>query len=78
MAQVMREPCGGTILMTPQEIRSVRNKAAEYAKGFLSDKYWEEYTELYQAYCINRGVNVNKSRKIRPIDERLVKKETND
>lgn len=64
--------------MTPQEIRSVRNKAAEYAKGFLSDKYWEEYTELYQAYCINRGVNVNKSRKIRPIDERLVKKEAND
>jgi hypothetical protein len=78
MAQVMPKPCGGTILMTPQEIRSVRNKAAEYAKGFLSDKYWEEYTELYQAYCINRGVNVNKSRKIRPIDERLVKKEAND
>ena len=45
--------------MTPAEIRSIRNKATEYAKMFLSNKYHEEYTELYQAYCKNRGVNTN-------------------
>jgi len=60
--------------MTPEEIRSVRNKATEYAKGFLSNKYYAEYTELYQAYCINRGVKVTKGRKLPPIDERLIVK----
>ena len=59
--------------MTPEEIRSVRNKATEYAKTYLSHKYYDEYIELYQAYCINRGVKVTKGRKVPPIDERLVK-----
>jgi hypothetical protein len=58
--------------MTPQEIRSVRNKATEYAKTFLSNKYYAEYIELYQAYCINRGVKVTQGRKLPPIDERLL------
>jgi hypothetical protein len=65
--------------MTPAEVRSVRNKATEYAKVFLSNKYHEEYTELYQAYCKNRGVNTSNSHRVPPVDERLlVKEDTND
>jgi hypothetical protein len=73
----MPESCGGTVLMTPEEIRSVRNKASEYAKTFLVNKYYDEYTELYQAYCVNRGLKVSKGRKIPPVDERLLVKEGN-
>lgn len=64
--------------MTPQEIRSVRNKATEYAKTFLSNKYYAEYIELYQAYCLNRGVKVTQGRKLPPIDERLLLKGDNN
>lgn len=64
--------------MTPQEIRSVRNKATEYAKTFLSNKYYPEYIELYQAYCLNRGVKVTQGRKLPPVDERLLLKGDND
>jgi hypothetical protein len=63
--------------MTPQEIRSIRNKAGEYAKTFLLNKYYDEYSELYQAYCVNRGVKVSKGRKIPPVDERLLVKGDN-
>jgi hypothetical protein len=63
--------------MTPKEITSVRNAATEYAKRFLSNKYHEEYTELYQAYCANRGVNTRDSHKTTPIDERLLVKGDN-
>ena len=63
--------------MTPEEVRSIRNKATEYAKTYLSHKYYDEYIELYQAYCTNRGVKVTKGRKIPPVDERLLVKADN-
>ena len=59
--------------MTPQEIRSIKNAATEYAKKFLSHKYALEYQELYKAYCDNRGVDTANSHRLAPVDERLVK-----
>ena len=38
--------------------QAIRTKAAEYAKIFLAQKYYEEYQELYRAYLVNRGINV--------------------
>ena len=61
--------------MTPEEIRSVKNAATEYAKKFLSYKYALEYQELYQAYCHNRGVDTRNSHRVIPVDERLLIKE---
>jgi hypothetical protein len=50
------------------EITRARAAAANYAKTFLANKYHDEYSELYRAYLINRGVPV---RHINPIiDER--------
>ena len=74
MAQVMREPCGGTVLMTPKEITSIKNAGSEYAKKFLAHKYALEYAELYAAYCSNRGVDTRGSHRIPPVDERLLVK----
>jgi hypothetical protein len=62
--------------MTPQEIRSIKNAATEYAKKFLTFKYHDEYQELYKAYCFNRGVLTVRGHSKVPIDERLVLIET--
>ncbi len=61
--------------MTPEEIRSIKNAATEYAKKFLTFKYHDEYQELYRAYCINRGVTTLKGHTKVPVDERLLVKE---
>ena len=45
-----------------------RAAAASYAKTFLANKYQDEYTELYRAYLVNRGVQVRKNAFV--IDER--------
>jgi hypothetical protein len=50
----------------------LRSQAASYAKGFLAKKYYQEYQELYDAYLVNRGVNI---RRRNAIDERELVKE---
>ncbi len=59
--------------MTPEEIAKVKTAAAKYAQRFLGRKYHEEYVELYQAYCTNRGVETRSTSSL--IDERLLVKE---
>jgi hypothetical protein len=54
------------VLNVTKEI-NVRSQAASYAKGFLAKKYWKEYQELYDAYLVNRGVNI---RRRNALDER--------
>ena len=51
----------------------IRAKAASYAQSFLANKYYEEYKELYDAYLVNRGVNIRRGRVV--IDERELVKE---
>jgi hypothetical protein len=51
----------------------IRAKAASYAQSFLANKYYEEYKELYDAYLVNRGVNIRRGRVI--LDERELVKE---
>jgi hypothetical protein len=63
--------------MSKDEIAIIRAKATTYAKTFLAHKYQEEYQELYDAYCRNRGVTTKLSR-FTPIDERLVSKSEGD
>ena len=41
------------------EIARIKASAVTYARLFLAKKYHEEYRELYKAYCINRGVQLN-------------------
>ena len=48
--------------MTPEETMKIRGKAASYAQSFLANKYYEEYKELYNAYLINRGINIRRGR----------------
>jgi len=60
--------------MTLNEIARIKSAAVDYANRFLAHKYSLEYSELYQAYCNNRGVDTRRSHKIAPIDERLVSK----
>lgn len=50
------------------EITRARAAAANYAKTFLANKYHDEYSDLYRAYLINRGVTVRHSTPL--IDER--------
>lgn len=57
--------------MTDKSSSKMRAEAAAYAKGFLAQKYREEYQELYRAYLINRGITVRKSTALG--DERLLK-----
>ena len=52
--------------------QAIRTKAAEYAKVFLAQKYYEEYQELYRAYLVNRGINVRTQGNL--VDERLLGK----
>lgn len=55
-----------------KEIKRLRTEAAKYANKFLRQKYYTEYQELYDAYLINRGLNIR--RQPAPlIDERKVK-----
>ena len=51
----------------------IRAKAASYAQSFLANKYYEEYKELYDAYLINRGIKIRRSRTL--VDERELVKE---
>jgi len=51
----------------------IRGQAASYAKGFLAQKYHEEYQELYDAYLTNRGISTRRNRPL--VDERLVTNE---
>ncbi len=59
--------------MTPAEIARIKTAAAKYAQRFLGRKYHQEYTELYQAYCRNRGVDTRETLSL--VDERLLVKE---
>jgi hypothetical protein len=58
--------------MTAKEISAIKSAAVDYAKRFLAKKYHIEYTELYQAYCRNRGVDTNSTHGL--VDERLLTK----
>jgi len=59
--------------LTAKEISTIKTAASDYAKRFLGRKYHEEYTELYQAYCRNRGVETRSTFAL--VDERLLVKE---
>ena len=61
------------LTVTNDEIAKVRAKAASYAQGFLANKYYEEYKELYDAYLTNRGVKTRRGRVMS--DERELVKE---
>jgi hypothetical protein len=52
-----------------ESIINIRAKAANYARLFLAQKYYEEYSELYRAYLANRGVTTRRT-KTTLIDER--------
>ena len=58
--------------LTAKEISAIKTAAAKYAQRFLGRKYHEEYTELYQAYCRNRGVETRSTFAL--VDERLLVK----
>ena len=55
------------------DVAKIRAKAASYAQGFLANKYYEEYKELYDAYLTNRGVTTRRGRVMS--DERELVKE---
>lgn len=57
------------------EVNRIKVAAAAYAKTFLSRKYHQEYTELYQAYLLNRGVSPRRSPNSVLVDEREILKE---
>ena len=59
--------------MTTNESIKVRNEAARYAKAFLVMKYHKEYQELYDAYLVNRGINIRRGRVVK--DERVITNE---
>jgi hypothetical protein len=48
--------------MNADEVAKIRARAASYAQGFLANKYYEEYKELYDAYLTNRGVTTRRGR----------------
>jgi hypothetical protein len=50
----------------------IRAKAAQYARLFLAQKYYEEYSELYYAYCKNRGLTTRRNGKPIPDERELV------
>ncbi len=60
--------------MNAEEVIKIRNAAANYAKGFLANKYKEEYAELYSAYCKNRGLRTRKKPRTM-VDERELVRE---
>ena len=52
-----------------EEAIKLKAKAALYARTFLTNKYRDEYQELYDAYLINRGY---KPRRAQKQDERIL------
>ena len=58
--------------MDAEEVMKIRGAAANYARQFLSIKYREEYSELYSAYCLNRGLTSRRYRKPIPDERELV------
>jgi hypothetical protein len=56
--------------MDSKESMRIRGLAASYAKHFLTQKYKQEYDELYNAYLKNRGITTRRFRKPL-IDERI-------
>lgn len=57
------------------EVNRIKVAASAYAKTFLARKYHQEYTELYQAYLLNRGVSPRRSPNSVLVDEREILKE---
>jgi len=57
------------------EIKRIKFASTADAKTFLARKYHEEYTELYQAYLINRGITPQRSPRSVLVDEREILKE---
>ena len=58
--------------MDAEEVLAIRTSAASYAKQFLARKYREEYSELYSAYCLNRGLTTVRNRTPIPDERELV------
>ncbi len=58
--------------MDAEEVTAIRSAAASYARRFLSIKYREEYSELYSAYCLNRGLTTVRNRTPIPDERELV------
>ena len=56
------------------ENNTMRSAATKYARDFIIAKYYEEFSELYRAYLINRGIPVRVLKK-ELIDERTIVKE---
>ena len=52
---------------------TIRSAATKYARDFIIAKYYEEFTELYRAYLINRGIPVRVLKK-ELVDERKLLK----
>ena len=57
------------------EVNRIKVAASAYARTFLARKYHQEYTELYQAYLLNRGVSPRRSPNSVLVDEREILKE---
>jgi len=45
--------------MDKKEQARIKAQAVTYARLFLAKKYNQEYKDLYKAYCLNRGVELN-------------------
>ena len=61
------------IILTEEEKKHkarVRTDASTYARTFLVNKYKEEYLELAEAYCKNRGIKLYKRKMEILVDER--------
>lgn len=52
---------------------TVRSAATKYARDFLIAKYYEEFSELYRAYLINRGIPVRTLKKDLVDERSLIK-----
>lgn len=61
------------VLTVTNETLKIRGQAASYAKRFLANKYYQEYKELYDAYLVNRGINIRRGRVVK--DERVITNE---
>ena len=57
------------------EINRIKVAGSAYAKTFLARKYADEYSELYQAYLLNRGITPRRSASTTLVDEREILKE---
>lgn len=57
------------------EVNRIKASASAYAKTFLARKYHLEYSELYQAYLLNRGISPRRSPNAPLVDEREILKD---